>query len=220
MSLLIGISGLLLYVSSSGIAQSLDATTTPWHLEKDKNGIKVYSRLPEGSKFKEVKVACEIEGTLSQLFAFLSDVEYYPEVVYKNKLSYKLKQQSERDFIYYCITAFPWPLKNRDLVIHMVFTPDPEHKALFIKANDVKGIKPEEADLVRIPFWHADWVVKKESASRISIAYSFKVDPGGSLPPWMVNLGVSTGPYISFSNMEQVLKLPRYQGKIYSFLNF
>lgn len=208
---------LWLLVSSKSDAQSQAAN---WRLEKDKNGIQIYTRLTEGSKFKEVKVLCEIDGTLSELFAFLSDIENYKAVVYKTKEAYMVRQVNELDFYYYTETSLPWPVKNRDLVVHMKFFPDPENKQLIIRAEDATGFVPPKHDIVRIAYWRSYWLVKKKSPSRLSIEYIFKVDPSGELPAWLVNLTATLGPYSSFVKMEENMKLPRYRAKTYSFLNF
>ena len=42
-----------------------------WNLEKDKNGIKVFTRKTPNFKFDELKVECEFEGRISQLAAVL-----------------------------------------------------------------------------------------------------------------------------------------------------
>ncbi|OIN56213.1 hypothetical protein BLX24_25785 [Arsenicibacter rosenii] len=196
------------------------AQNTPWKLEKDKNGIQVFSRLPEGSRFKEMKVICEIDGTMSQLCAYVSDVEHYPEVVYKNKQAYLIKRINEREMLYYNETMLPWPVKNRDLVIHLTFIPDAAKKELRIHTENAAGYVAVQSDKVRVPYWRADWTVVKRGPDRLGIEYVFRVDPGGEIPAWVINMTAAVGPYTSFSGMEGFLKLPRYQNRQFSFLNF
>ena len=210
----------LLSHPSTAQAQSANHLPPKWRLEKDKNGIQVFSRITEESRFKQIKVLCEIDGTLSQLYAFLSDISSYTAVVYKTKEAYLLKQVSDRELFYYTETSLPWPVKNRDLLIHMTFLPDPGNKQLIIKAENAQGFVPVKPDKVRIPYWRSVWTVVKKSPSRLRIEYVFTVDPGGDLPVWLINLTAAMGPYASFINLEENLKLPRYQGPTYSFLNF
>ena len=94
----------LLSHPSTAQAQSANHLPPKWRLEKDKNGIQVFSRITEESRFKQIKVLCEIDGTLSQLYAFLSDISSYTAVVYKTKEAYLLKQVSDRELFYYTET--------------------------------------------------------------------------------------------------------------------
>jgi len=208
--------GLLLGPLRSAGAQS----STGWKLEKEKDGIQVYTRLSPDSPLKEVRVRCEIDGTLNQLLAFLSDVDQFPTVLYRTKAAHLVRRVSDREWFYYTETELPWPARNRDLVIHMVCKPDPAQKRLLIYGNQAPGMVAEKPDIVRIPLWRAVWSVQQKDENRLVIDYTFAVNPGGGLPTCVVNLTAANGPITSFSRMEALLKHPRYQGKTYAFLGF
>ena len=59
--------------------------------------------------------------------------------------------------------------------------------------------------IVRVPYTKASWYVT-EAQKRLTIDYIFEVDPGGSLPPWMVNMFADKGPYETFQNLALLLK--------------
>ena len=65
---------------------------TDWQLKKDEDGIKVYTCSTPNSNFKSVKVECTVKATLSQLVAFLLDVEKQHDWVYNNKSSQLVKK--------------------------------------------------------------------------------------------------------------------------------
>lgn len=189
-----------------------------WKLEKDKNSIQVYSRPIPDSRLKEVKVQCEINGTLAQLVAFISDIDRYKDVVYRVKDAYILRRVSDHEFYYYNETSMPWPVHNRDLVLHVTFHQDDATKVLFIKATNAPEMMSEKPGIVRVPFWYSLWTVHETDEHRLKIQYIFRVDPGGELPVWLINATVAVGPYQSFSMVEDILKQPQYQEKTYSFL--
>ena len=189
-----------------------------WKLEKDKNGIQVYSRHLDHSRLKEVKVLCDIKGTMNQLVAFIFDIDRYKDVVYRVKDSYLVRRVSDREFYYYNETSMPWPIQNRDLVLHMTLQQEKDSRIVHIHADNAHEILPERKGIVRVPSWYSLWTVQETDNHRLKIKYVFQVDPGGELPIWLVNATIAVGPYQSFSMIEEILDQPQYQGKIFSFL--
>lgn len=189
-----------------------------WKLEKDKNGIRVYSRHLQDSKLKEVKVTCELNATLSQLVAFVSDIDHYKDAVYRVADAYVVKRVSDREFYFYNQTAMSWPVSNRDLVMHMRFQMDHITRTLYIRGVNVPGMVPEKKGVVRISHWQSLWTIHEIADNKLRVEYLFSVDPGGELPIWLVNALIAVGPYHSFSNMEELLSRPYYKNRTFSFL--
>jgi hypothetical protein len=128
-----------------------------------------------------------------------------PEWIYKNKKSYILKQLTPTNFIYYNETVLPWPASNRDAVIHLIIYPDSLHHIVRVNAVSEPKFIGEVEGIVRIPYSKASWYVV-ETGNKISIDYTFEVDPGGSLPAWLVNMMADKGPYESFDKLRIKLK--------------
>lgn len=210
----------LFWVCGIGISSpSAEAQTQEeWHLEKDKNGIQVYSRHLAGNRLKEIKVHCDMTGYPAQLVAFFSDVDQYPQVIYKNKTARLLRRVSETELYYYAQSETPWPATNRDFVIRLRFAYEPKSRTLQINTDGVPDEVPLQEGFVRIPVWQAVWSVRPISASTMQIDYTFQVDPGGKLPAWLINATAAIGPYQSFLNMRDKIQLPRYQGRSFRFM--
>jgi hypothetical protein len=189
-----------------------------WHLEKEKDGISVFSRHLEGKKLKELRVRCTLPGTLSQLVAVLSDVDNYERIIYKTKAAHLIRRVSETEFSYYVQTEMPWPVANRDLVMHLTMSHDAATKTLTVRINDVPNAVPTTPGVVRVPHWFAEWQVRPISPDLLDVDYHCQVDPGGTLPAWLVNITAPTGPYLSFSQMRKNVGLPRYQNRSFRFL--
>jgi hypothetical protein len=134
----------------------------------------------------------------------LGDISNHTEWVYKSKSASILKQPGPHEFIYYTESILPWPLSNRDAIIHLTMMPDANNRILRVSAiSEPNFIAPKEG-LVRIPYSKATWYVT-ESASQINIDYIFEVDPGGELPAWLVNTMADKGPLESFQNLRMKL---------------
>jgi hypothetical protein len=179
-----------------------------WKLSKDEDGIKVYQSEVKYSKYKSIKVECTLEGTYDKLMAILNDVVNQKNWVYNNKTSSILKRVSASEFYYYSETHLPWPMTNRDAIIHLKMNKDSLNRFLKISAVSVPSYTPEKSGMVRVPRSDISWYVTMPSAKTISIVYIFDAEPGGSLPAWVVNMFIDKGPYESFKKLSELLKHP------------
>ena len=185
---------------------TINAQSQPnWKLAKENNGIKVFLASVENSKFKSIRVQAVMEGSIDKLVNILCDVPKMPEWIYKCKRSYILKQVTPTNIIYYNETVLPWPVSNRDIIIHLIIYPDSLHHIVRISAVSEPKFIDEKDGLVRIPYSKASWYVV-ETGNKISIDYTFEVNPGGSLPAWLVNMMADKGPYESFEKLMIKLK--------------
>jgi hypothetical protein len=177
-----------------------------WKLSKDKDGIRVYESDVQNSNFKSIKVECVLQGTYDKLMAILNDVARHKEWIYHSKTSNILKRNSTRDFYYYTETSMPWPMSNRDAVVHLTMNRDSLNRFLKITATGVPDYIPEKSGKVRVPRSSINWYVTMPSSTSINIVYTFDADPGGSIPGWLVNMFADKGPYESFKKLSELLK--------------
>jgi hypothetical protein len=177
-----------------------------WKLTKNKDGIQVYQRDAKGSNFKNIKVECTLTGTFDKLVAIISNVSQYKDWVYNNKSATLVKRVSSYEFYYYTETFLPWPLDNRDAVMHTRITKDSLNRFLKINSTSVTGVVPLKTDKVRITRSDINWYVTKPSANSIHIVYTFETNPGGNVPSWLVNSFADKGPFESFKALGGLLK--------------
>ncbi len=189
-----------------------------WRLEKDKNGIQVFTRHLPGSRLKEIKLHGEMTGSPTQLVAFFSDVDQYSKVLHRNKTARLLRQVSETELYYYAESQMPWPATNRDLVVQLRFGYDRASGTLHINTTSVPDLVPPQNGIERVPVWKAVWLVRPVSEKRMLIDYTCQVDPGEKLPTWLINATAAMGPYETFLSIQEKIKLPRYQGRSFRFM--
>ena len=176
-----------------------------WKQEKDENGIKVFSSDIVNADYKAVKVECTFHGTYSKLISIVSNVSHNNEWVYNSKKNYVLRKNNSRDFIYYTETRFPWPMSNRDVVIHLRIQTDSLPKFLIISGTGEPNFIPEILGKVRVPHYLANWKVTMPAPQTIRISYVLEADPGGSIPSWLANIFIDRGPYETFKKLAEML---------------
>lgn len=177
-----------------------------WKPEKDKNGIRVFLSDVAGSSFKAVKVECTLTGSYAKLISLLVNVPNLQNWVYHNKTSYLLRQNTPLDFIYYSETTMPWPLSNRDVILHLKINTDSLPRFLSISGYNELNFFPVIPGIVRIPHYKASWTVTMPTAQSVHITYILEIDPGGNISAWLANSFVDKGPYETFSSLAELLK--------------
>jgi hypothetical protein len=177
-----------------------------WKLSKDKDGIKVYLAENPKSKFKSIKVECTLPGNFDNLIAILTDVEHLKDWVYNTKMSYLIKRISPFDLYYYTETSIPWPMSNRDAVVHLRIARDSLQRAMKVSSISENRFVPEKDGKVRVIYSTINWYVTMYASRYMNIVYTFEADPGGSLPAWLVNSFADKGPYESFKKLSEILK--------------
>ena len=188
-----------------------------WSELKDKSGIKVFARKNPNSKFHELKVECEFEGRISQLAAVILDIPNHPRWVY-NTISTRILKASGADIIFYTELECPWPFENREVVAHMTLTQNFENKVMTVESQNVDDYLPVEKSIVRVKYSKVTWIVTPLNDARFRVEYRLQMDPGGSMPAWLLNLFISKGPLESFTKLKEEIQLPEYRKARFTFL--
>jgi hypothetical protein len=163
------------------------------------------------SKIKAIKVVGEFYTTPAQLAAVVMDVNTATEWVYHLKSSTLIKQVSPNEIYYYAEVSLPWPTENRDFVAHLVVTQNPQTRAITIDGPAVPGYMPEKKGIVRINNSVGKWIITPIGPNQVRVEYSIHVDPGGSLPSWLVNMFADQAPLQIFKSLREQLQKPNYK---------
>lgn len=193
------------------LAVNTTSAQIKWHLNSEKDDMKIYTGTVPDSKIKAVKVECVFHATLSQLAAVLLDVNTAAEWLYHTRSASLVKQVSPSEIYYYSEISLPWPAQNRDFVAHLTITQNPVTKVMTIDGPSVTGFVPVKSGIVRVNNSKGYWVVTPLANSQIRVEYSLHVDPGGSLPAWLVNMFATEGPFKMFKNLRSQLENPAYK---------
>ena len=177
-----------------------------WKLEKEKNGIRVYLSDVSWSDYKVVKVECTLPGTYTKLVGLLTNVSQFNKWIYNTRASWIIKQNTPLDFIYYSETQMPWPLTNRDAIIHMQIKTDSLPRMLIISGTGEPDLIPRLIGRVRVTNYKASWRVTMPTSQTIKISYILELDPGGSIPANIANSFADKGPLGTFSNLAEKLR--------------
>jgi len=176
--------------------------TNDCNLKRDEDGILVYVCRADDQKFKTLRAELVLENTSIATFEkFLLDVENYPAWQYNMVSAQRLQTISDTEMIYRSEVDAPWPVDDRELILNFKITREGSDQLTIVNSNAVFDY-PKQGNVLRVPFFFATYQVSVINETSIKIIYTLKIDPGGYVPPWLVNLAMAEGPYISFKNLK------------------
>jgi len=177
-----------------------------WKLQKDKNGIQVYSAEFPDSKIRAIRVVANYDATPERIADIVMDINTSTEWVSHLKSCYVIKRVSQNELYYYAEVKLPWPALNRDFVAHLARNENVQTKTITIDGPAVAGLVPEKKGTVRINNSLGKWTITPLVDSQVRVEYVLHVDPAGSLPSWLVNMFSSETPMQIFENLRRELK--------------
>jgi ribosome-associated toxin RatA of RatAB toxin-antitoxin module len=190
---------------------SFSSPEAEWILKKNEKGIVIYTRDIPGSDFKELKAVTSIKTPLSALVALIKDVPSYTNWVYLCEKSQMIKQVNETEDYYYAESDAPWPVSNRDVVMHCVISQNSVSKTVNSQSKAVAGMVLKKNDIVRVEDINTCWTFIPKPNGTVEINYLLRINPGGAIPSWLVNLAIANGPFTTISQMREEVKKDKYR---------
>ena len=171
----------------------------------------VYSCIPEGESLKQIKVYTTVKASFSTLLSVLMDVPNYPNWIYNCSESKMIKKKNQKEMTYYSISVAPWPIHDRDLVLKNKVYQEKDTKILYSISTPRLNLVPKKEGMVRIEEMYGKWKFTPLKSGYILIEYNLKIDVGGSVPDWVINLFIDNGPYQTMIKYKECLDLKKYK---------
>lgn len=178
-----------------------------WELKKDQNGILIFSRPANDSRYNELKAVFDLSGTLEQLHSILLDVSNYKTWVYSTTASILIERKSATEMVYYSQISPPWPVSSRDFYSDTRIWIDSARQQMRVSSRNVDNFPLSKDHIVRIPFLRSEWTVTNPSPARLHVEYILSWDPGGNIPAFVANAFSTNGPLKSFTQLKRKMAL-------------
>ncbi len=204
---------LAIFVLSAGFLFA-DAATE-FTLEKDKNGVKVFTRKIEGSALKEFKGVTSIKTSLMSLVALMDDTDAYTRWLHNVTAAKLVQKMNLKERVTHTVINAPWPVSDRDTVTYSKIVQDKKSKIVTIYLKGVPSQYPAQAGKVRVPALKGFWQFIPNKNGYVTVIYQVHSEPGGSIPDAIANATTTDIPYNTLLKMHQIVKQEKYQnGKI------
>ena len=172
-----------------GAAHASEAKSGSWETIKKSDGIVVDRRTVEGSPLKEFRGRAELPVPVASILAVFQDIPHATEWMDQCNGSHLVEDRGTEDKIVYNRTHAPWPVKDRDSVLHNQVTIDDSGRRVELDFwSETNAKEPPIKDAVRMPFVRGHWLLEASAdGSSTRVEYQVHANPGGALPNWLVN---------------------------------
>lgn len=180
--------------------------TEPWIFLKEFDEISIYYRIPEDSALKELKLSTRSETTLSAIVSTIKNIESFPKWAYLCVETSLVKVVSEVELYYYYLSDIPWPITDRDIVIHMNVSQDSISGIVTIDTKNTNRLVAEKENYVRVKKMTGKWVLTPLNNGLVQIEYYVSLNPGGNVPIWFINYTMSYGPVNTITALKKIVE--------------
>lgn len=188
-----------------GLSKPKENLEDNWNYLYKKKSIAVYQE-------KEVENSYKAEGEISEnffaLLAVASDIKRRAEWVPNLMDSVLIEGTLEsNEMTLYEQFSLPWPAMNRDAVIHCKLTKDYKNKSLVIIFNQIESPKkPPHKDYIRVPQTKGKMEFRYIDEKRTFARYEIQLDPGGTLPGFIISFFIKQAPYDALIGLIEQIK--------------
>jgi len=178
------------------------ALAQSWEHRTEQEGVRVETRPVPGSGIAAFRGSTEIDAPVDTLLAVLSDAERYPEWFPDCPKAFVLSQEGNTQ-VRYAVTATPWPVSDRDAIYRSVVERDPETGGASIRIGVEPDAYPRQDGHVRVLEAEGLWTLVPVTDSRTAVTWEMHLEPGGSVPEWVINRRVVDTPLRALQGLAQ-----------------
>ena len=208
----------VVFFFSFAFSASVAFAQAEWKLFKEKDSIQVYFRESPNSNIKELMIRTWFEAPLASAVTLINDVENFDEWQDLCSDVKKLEVHSPTSYIFYNLADFPWPLTDREFIMKAEMKQDPVTHTVIFRSESVPDYLPPNEKYIRVPESISPWKIKPVKKTYLELEYYLKSDPGGSVPAWVVNLALQSGPFKTIKRLKALAQSEEYRNVKLSYI--
>jgi hypothetical protein len=176
-----------------------------WKLERDRQGIKVFTRKNPKYTMKDSRAEVLLKGSADEIIGEFKKVNNHKNWMHRIATSELIKKVSDNEFYVYYVATAPWPVSDRDIIVHYVIKKDANGNYT-INASGKPDMLPEKEGKVRIKNLASVWDLTVVSKETTKLVYTNSSEPGGNIPEWLTNSGSTDTPYETLSGLKTIVE--------------
>ena len=177
-------------------------------LSINKNHIKVWTFQNSQNPVFIYKAETTYDSPLEKAVNLILDIDHAVQwVPYMGSIKVLSRDDKKGEFLLYMVLDFPFPLKNRDLVVQGKIMKDAQG-IITIKNKAVDKGYAKNPDYVRLTHYEGDWTFQKLANNKTKVSTYGYANPEGAIPLSFVNMFVQQQPYQMLQKMKTELGKP------------
>ena len=171
-------------------------------LSMNKNNIKVWTYQNSQNPVFLYKAETIYDTPLEKAVGLILDVDHAVQwVPYMGSVKVLSRDDKKGEFLLYMVLDFPFPLKDRDLVVQGKILKDAQG-VISIKNKAIDKGYAKNPDYVRLTHYEGDWSFQKLANNKVKVSTYGYANPEGSIPLTFVNMFVQQQPYQMLQKMK------------------
>ena len=171
-------------------------------LSIDKQNIKVWTYQNSQNPVFLYKAETIYDTPLEKAVGLILDVDHAVQwVPYMGSVKVLSRDDKKGEFLLYMVLDFPFPLKDRDLVVQGKMVKDAQG-VISIKNKAIDKGYAKNPDYVRLTHYEGDWSFQKLANNKVKVSTYGYANPEGSIPLTFVNMFVQQQPYQMLQKMK------------------
>ena len=180
----------------------------------EKQGIKVWTEKVPGSRIKQFVAEVDINARIDTVASLLSDISRCREWLHNCTKGIELLRNSFNDRHLYQVNSMHKWAKSRDYVVHSSVSRNPETGQITIQLNadnDFCTNKKSETcqstkaqPYIRIKVLKGLFTLTPINDNQVTVHWQQHLEPGGRLPPFIVNNLLVDIPWNSLNNIRHL----------------
>jgi hypothetical protein len=188
-------------ISATGILNAQEN----WNLERDRQGIKIFTRKSSKNSMKDSRAELIVKGTPDQIINEFRNTANHKNWMHRISTSELIKKINNSEFYAYYVASAPWPVSDRDAIVHYIIKKEPNGNYT-IYANGNPNMIPLKDGKVRIPKLDSIWEIVAQSNGTTKIIYTTSTEPGGNVPTWLTNSSATDAPFETVSRLKAIVE--------------
>ncbi len=178
----------------------------PWDLLKTTDSITLYVRKIPNTEIRELKLITTFKTSAVNLVSAIKDVEEMPEWSHTCRSTKLVKQISNMELFFHYVADIPWPIRGKDVVLHLEFFQDSVSGLHTITSNNYDGLLPPIEDITRVDYMKAKWIVMPISEELSKVEYFISLKINDTFPDWLINTAISYSPVHSMNALKEIVE--------------
>lgn len=181
-----------------------------WETITREQGVLVSTRAEPGRQFPSFRGIGRVNADVWEVLAILADADRHQEWMHQCNGSKLVRAIDSANRIIYNRTDAPWPVKDRDVVLHSTYSIAKEGKDIWARFEQTRdGAMGPVDGVVRMTRLVGHYHLVKTGDAQCLVEYRVNADPGGSLPDWVVTQTTKDLPLHTLINLRERTKTMR-----------
>lgn len=175
-----------------------------WERAHDDGSISVDVRTEDGHSIRSFRATTVLPGSIDSVMAVLADPDGCSQWIHGCERAEILDSAGFFQRNTYQVNDFPWPTKDRDLVLEVKINQMVDEGIVRYDMINRPGYRAP-TDLVRIEEFKGVYLLKEIGKDKTQIEWTQHANPGGSVPGWLVNAMVLDVPVKTLEGLSKMV---------------